>query len=120
MISSSLRMIDIHRNIPRPPQTQLKRKQGYGTHFKDAPPPFIEETKKDNKIENKIYEDNHVVEGFTNMGESYVRPGDCPDGYYWCKKSKQCKQCSRRIEECNRCNRYTFKLCRRDTLERKV
>ena len=51
MISSSLRMIDIHRNIPRPPQTQLKRKQGYGTHFKDAPPPFIEETKKDNKIE---------------------------------------------------------------------
>ena len=51
----------------------------------------IESQQKDN-IENKIYEDNHVVEGFTNMGASYVRPGDCPDGYYWCTKSKQCKQ----------------------------
>lgn len=23
-----------------------------------------------------------VVEGFTNLGESYVTPGECPDGYY--------------------------------------
>jgi len=44
------------------------------------------EPKKDNFVEHSS------IEGFTNMGESYVRPGDCPDGYYWCKKSKQCKQ----------------------------
>ena len=31
-------------------------------------------------------------EGFTNMGEHYVRPGDCPDGYFWCTKSNKCKQ----------------------------
>jgi len=36
--------------------------------------------------------ENPNIEGFTNMGESYVRPGDCPDGYFWCTKSKQCKQ----------------------------
>jgi len=38
-----------------------------------------------------IYE-NSNVEGFTNMGEKYVTPGDCPDGYYWCNKSNRCKQ----------------------------
>jgi len=32
------------------------------------------------------------VEGFTNMGEHYVKPGDCPDGYFWCNKSNRCKQ----------------------------
>ena len=32
------------------------------------------------------------VEGFTNMGEHYVRPGDCPDGYKWCNITKKCKQ----------------------------
>ena len=42
--------------------------------------------KKDNLFENSN------VEGFTNMGERYVRPGDCPDGYFWCNKSKKCKQ----------------------------
>ena len=31
-------------------QTPL-RQQGFGGHFKDAPPPFITETKEDNKIE---------------------------------------------------------------------
>ena len=31
-------------------------------------------------------------EGFTNMGANYVRPGDCPDGYYWCSQSNKCKQ----------------------------
>jgi len=36
--------------------------------------------------------DGDRVEGFTNLGEHYVRPGDCPDGYYWCAKSKACKQ----------------------------
>jgi len=32
------------------------------------------------------------IEGFTNMGEHYIKPGDCPDGYYWCTKSNKCKQ----------------------------
>ena len=36
--------------------------------------------------------DVDVVEGFTNMGEHYVRPGDCPDGYVWCPISNKCKQ----------------------------
>ncbi len=31
-------------------QTPL-RQQGFGGHFKDAPPPFIEESKIENKIE---------------------------------------------------------------------
>jgi hypothetical protein len=34
------------------PQPAL-RQQGFGGHFKDAPPPFIEETKADNKIERR-------------------------------------------------------------------
>ena len=51
----------------------------------------IESQQKENNIENKIYEDNHV-EGFTNMGASYVRPGDLPDGYYRCPKSGRVKQ----------------------------
>ena len=38
-----------HRVIPNQ-QTPL-RQQGFGGHFKDAPPPFIEEPKTDNKIE---------------------------------------------------------------------
>ena len=33
-----------------------------------------------------------TIEGFTNMGEHYIRPGDCPDGYYWCPQSNKCKQ----------------------------
>jgi hypothetical protein len=32
------------------------------------------------------------VEGFTNMGEKYIRPGDCPDGYYRCPNSGKCIQ----------------------------
>jgi hypothetical protein len=34
-----------------PSQQPAVRQQGFGGHFKDAPPPFIEETKADNKIE---------------------------------------------------------------------
>ena len=34
------------------PQPAL-RQQGFGGHFKDDPPPFIEETKADNKIERR-------------------------------------------------------------------
>ena len=33
-----------------------------------------------------------VKEGFTNLGESYVPQGECPDGYYWCNKSHKCVQ----------------------------
>jgi len=49
----------------------------------------IESHKKDN-----IQESQHGsnVEGFTNMGEHYVKPGDCPDGYYWNQKLNKCKQ----------------------------
>ena len=39
----------------------------------------------------KMYDDSHV-EGFTNMGESYVKPGDLPDGYCRCPKSGKVKQ----------------------------
>ena len=42
-----------------------------------------------------IAKDNTSIvskEGFTNMGEHYVRPGDCPDGHYWCPQSNKCKQ----------------------------
>ena len=42
-------------------------------------------------IKDNLFE-NSNVEGFTNMGEHYVRPGDCPDGYFWCTKSNKCKQ----------------------------
>ena len=38
------------RNIT--PQPAL-RKQGFGGHFEDAPPPYIEEVKEDNKIERR-------------------------------------------------------------------
>lgn len=34
------------------PQTPL-RQQGFGGHFKDAPPPYIKEEDEDNKIERK-------------------------------------------------------------------
>ena len=34
-----------------PNQQPALRQQGFGGHFKDAPPPFITETKEDNKIE---------------------------------------------------------------------
>ena len=39
---------------------------------------------------SKIKKD--IQEGFTNLGESYVPEGQCPDGYYWCMKSKKCVQ----------------------------
>ena len=32
------------------------------------------------------------VEGFTNMGEKYVRLSDCPDGYKWSSSDKRCIQ----------------------------
>lgn len=35
---------------------------------------------------------NNGIEGFTNMGEHYVRPGDCPDGYQRCPLTGRCMQ----------------------------
>ena len=53
MFNTSLRhSFDARRPINPNQQTALRR-QGFGGHFKDAPPPFIEETKADNKIERK-------------------------------------------------------------------
>jgi hypothetical protein len=53
--------------------------------------------KKDSQISSN-------VEGFTGsfitdngMGESYVKPGSCPQGYRWCSKSKKC------IQVCTNC-----------------
>ena len=49
-----IRITDINRgglgrqNIQ--PQTPV-RQQGFGTHFKDTPPPFVKKDKEDNKIE---------------------------------------------------------------------
>ena len=38
-------------NTAPPPPPVGVRQGGFGTHFKDTPPKFIEETKVDNKIE---------------------------------------------------------------------
>lgn len=44
-----------------------------------------------NKNEKNMYMNSHV-EGFTNMGESYIEPGNCPDGYYKCPITNKCIQ----------------------------
>lgn len=43
----------IQRNLQTaPPAPPLRlREGGFGTHFKDTPPPFVADTKVDNKIE---------------------------------------------------------------------
>ena len=52
MFNSSLRYHDTIRGELRPTLSNAPmRLQGFGGHFKDAPPPFIQETKADNKIE---------------------------------------------------------------------
>jgi len=52
MFNSSLRYHDTNHGVRRPTVQQPSiRIQGFGGHFKDAPPPFITETKTDNKIE---------------------------------------------------------------------
>ena len=45
----------------------------------------------DNQKKDNIPETD-TIEGFTNMGEKYVRPGDCPDGYNRCLKTGKCIQ----------------------------
>ena len=44
--------------------------------------------KKDVLFENP----SDFKEGFTNMGEKYIKPGDFPDGYYRCPKTGTVKQ----------------------------
>lgn len=51
MFNTSLRYNFNSRQPVIPSQQTPLRQQGFGGHFKDAPPPFIEETKADNKIE---------------------------------------------------------------------
>lgn len=42
------------------------------------------------KVNNAVETD--LKEGFTNLGESYVEPGVCPDGYYFCPLKQKCVQ----------------------------
>tara|TARA_Y100000592_G_C5479659_1_gene324525 strand:+ start:3211 stop:3423 length:213 start_codon:yes stop_codon:yes gene_type:complete len=51
MFSTSLRYNFNSQTPVIPSQQTPLRQQGFGGHFKDAPPPFITETKEDNKIE---------------------------------------------------------------------
>ena len=51
MFNTSLRYNFDSRQVVRPTGQTAIREQGFGGHFKDAPPPFLTETKKDNKIE---------------------------------------------------------------------
>ena len=37
-------------------------------------------------------DDTDLKEGFTNLGESYVEPGVCPDGYFFCPLKQKCVQ----------------------------
>jgi len=51
MFNTSLRY-NFHTNTLLTPNQQTPvRQQGFGGHFKDTPPAYIEETKTDNKIE---------------------------------------------------------------------
>ena len=54
-------------------QRHANRLKGFGGHFKDSPPPFITETKEDNKIERK------------------EKP-KCPKGHKVCKCKKNKKK----------------------------
>ena len=51
MFNTSLRYNFDSRQVVRPNQQTPIRQQGFGGHFADAPPPFIEDSKTDNKIE---------------------------------------------------------------------
>jgi hypothetical protein len=67
MIATSLRQHNISQQPPI-------RQQGFGGHFKDAPPTFIKETKEDNKIER-------------------IKKPKCPKGNKVCK----CKKARRKL-----------------------
>jgi len=51
MFNSSLRYNFDNRRPVVPNQQTALRRPGFGGHFKDAPPPFIGDTKVENKIE---------------------------------------------------------------------
>jgi len=76
---------------------------GYGLLPNSGILPNTQEIKKESITSpGKIM--SSTVEGFTGsfitdngMGESYVKPGECPQGYRWCSKSKKC------IQVCTNC-----------------
>jgi hypothetical protein len=51
MFNTSLRYNFNSNTLLTPNQQTPIREQGFGGHFKDTPPAYIEETKTDNKIE---------------------------------------------------------------------
>ena len=51
MFNTSLKYNFDNRRLVVPGQQTAIRRPGFGGHFKDSPPPFIEETKAENKIE---------------------------------------------------------------------
>lgn len=70
--ATSLRQFNISQQTPI-------RRQGFGGHFKDAPPPYITESKEDNKIERK------------------EKP-KCPKGHKVCKCKKKKKEVKKSIK----------------------
>ena len=57
-----------------------RRHQGFGTHFRDSPPAFIQETKVDNKIER-------------------VNKPKCPKGNKVCRCKKPKRNKKEKIED---------------------
>ena len=51
MFNTSLRYNFQNNTLLTPNRQTPLREQGFGGHFKDTPPAYIEETKTDNKIE---------------------------------------------------------------------
>ena len=47
---------------------------------------------QDNAKVTKKVVNTDLKEGFTNLGESYVEPGVCPDGYFFCPLKQKCVQ----------------------------
>ena len=52
----------------------------------------LDELSKENGSDDIESFNNDNIEGFTNMGASYVRPGWVPDGYFKCPKTGKVKQ----------------------------
>ena len=67
------------RNLERPDGTNI---QGVLPHSQ-----MQDNAKVVQKLVNK-----DLKEGFTNLGESYVEPDVCPDGYFFCPLNKKCVQ----------------------------
>ena len=71
----------LSRNLERPDGTNI---QGVLPHSQ------MLNTLKETTVVTKDFKD--LKEGFTNLGESYVEPGTCPDGYYFCPSKQKCVQ----------------------------